>query len=188
MSNKKILTTLNQVNYIGYFLIKEDREKLDPKVLTGTLTEKILNAKEGSAHHISSFANLIAAQLPRKPLIIVPFPSTNKEKAQRLQLPYLLSKRMAAIHPGWEDGAGVLYRKYSLPKNTRDKEMQYKSLSVIADRIKDKSILLLDDVTTSGSSLMAGLKKIQEAKAKRVFALALAKKVYSTDIALTALF
>lgn len=123
------------------------------------------------------------------PLIIIPYPSTNKDKNTSQQLPNMIASGMHEEYKEWENGSGYLYRKYSLPKNTRDVIEQYKSLAITNEKaLKNKNILLLDDVTTSGSSLLAGLKILAQVHPKQLKALAIARKVYLKDIPLTGIY
>ncbi|MCX6789082.1 MAG: phosphoribosyltransferase [Candidatus Gribaldobacteria bacterium] len=93
------------------------------------------------------------------------------------------------LYKGWIDGSGYLYRKYSLPKNTRDDITQYESLAIKnINFLQGKNVLLLDDVTTSGSSFVAGLKILALANPKKLKALAIAKKAYLKDVPLSGIY
>ena len=76
------------------------------------------------------------------------------------------------------DGTSVLVRTNTIEKKTkggrRDFDYEKASLSVQnTDLIKDKQVLLLDDVTTTGTSLKAGKQVLLEAGAKTVVPFAL---------------
>ncbi len=78
------------------------------------------------------------------------------------------------------DGTGVLSRTFKIPKKSiggsRDLSAEIKSLTVEDEAIvKDYQILLMDDVTTTGTSLMAGRFQLLRAGAKGVALLALAE-------------
>lgn len=76
------------------------------------------------------------------------------------------------------DGTNVLERTKTIEKKTdggmRDIDYELSSLAVRdAHLIKGKQVLLLDDVTTTGTSLSAGKRKLLQAGAKIVIPLAL---------------
>lgn len=78
------------------------------------------------------------------------------------------------------DGTDVISRAYEMPKKTiggsRDMQLEIKSLTVRNESVvKGRQVLLLDDVTTTGTSLEAGKYLIERAGAKIVVLLALAK-------------
>ena len=180
---------INEINFISYLIIKEDRNRIAKQQLLNTRTNKILAAKESATDYINEIVSWIADELAETPLIIIPFPSTDKDKDINKQLPNIITAAVHARHRGWIDGSGYLVRKHSLPKNTRDKVKQYESLTIKNKGVlRDKDILLLDDVTTSGSSLLAGLKILAEDKPRKLKALAIAKKVYLKNIPLSGIY
>ena len=78
------------------------------------------------------------------------------------------------------DGTDVISRAFEIPKKTiggsRNLQLEIKSLTVRDERvIKGQQVLLLDDVTTTGTSLKAGKYLIERAGAKIVVLLALAR-------------
>jgi Phosphoribosyl transferase domain. len=78
------------------------------------------------------------------------------------------------------DGTDVLSRVFEIAKKamggSRDIQLEIKSLTVINESaVKSRQVLLLDDVTTTGTSLKAGKYLIERARAKMVVLLALAK-------------
>jgi phosphoribosylpyrophosphate synthetase len=81
------------------------------------------------------------------------------------------------------DGTRCIYRNESIPKKhlggERNLEKEIASLSVQNENIiKDKIVLLLDDVTTTGTTFEAGIHKLKTAGACEVIALALGKTTY----------
>lgn len=80
------------------------------------------------------------------------------------------------------DGTSCLVRKYTIPKKhlggDRDINKEINSLE-LKDKeiIKDQLILLIDDITTTGTSLNAGIDILKMGGARKVVALALAKTV-----------
>ena len=78
------------------------------------------------------------------------------------------------------DGTEVLSRTFEIPKKaiggSRDLQKEIESITVRNESIvKDRQVLLMDDVTTTGTSLKAGRCVIERAGAKIVALLALAK-------------
>lgn len=177
----------NRIYFINYFLIKEDREKLPPRSLKNTWTEKILYSKKNNpGKYLKYLTKIVAKALEKKPILIIPYPSTNKFKPVNKQLPFLIVRELNKINPKWENGSGLLIRKNSIAKNTRNIASQFRSLRVIgSNRIRGKNVIIFDDVTTSGSSLKAGIKLVKKACPSSVKGMALAKKVFLRDIPLS---
>ncbi len=78
------------------------------------------------------------------------------------------------------DGTNVISRAFEMPKKTvggsRDIQLEIKSLAVMNESIvRGRQALLLDDVTTTGTSLKAGKYLIEQAGAEIVALLALAR-------------
>ncbi len=187
---KKKIFSQNDLHWINYFIIKEDREKMGEKI-KGTRTEKLFAFKSGDYSHIQEIVGWVADILDTDPIVIVPYPSTNPNKDKSIQLPYVVAGELAKINKNWIDGSGYLKRKFELPKNTRDVNSQYESLEFELNKeFKNFPILLLDDVTTSGSSLEAGLKVIREKseKGQEISSLAVAKKVFLKEVPPGALY
>ena len=145
-------------------------------------TSKILASKDGETRYLEEIVTWVAESLDDTKILIVPFPSTNIDKPFSKQLPYLVAKRLNELSPNWVDGSGTIYRKTTLPKNTRDEALQFESISLKPEKLKGfTNVLILDDVVTSGSSLKAGLRVLSPFKLK-VTALAIARKVHLTEI------
>jgi predicted amidophosphoribosyltransferase len=78
------------------------------------------------------------------------------------------------------DGTDVISRTFEMPKKTvggsRDMQLEIKSLAVTNESVvRGRQVLLLDDVTTTGTSLKAGKCLIEQAGAEIVVLLALAR-------------
>jgi predicted amidophosphoribosyltransferase len=178
-----------RIHFIKHFIIKEDRLKMKERDLKGTCTQKILLVKAGNPKHFREIYSWVINELKKQSLLLIPFPSTNKYKPQNKQLPFSLVKELCKRNKHLINGSGFLYRKYSLPKNTRDINLQYKSLQLKNNKIiKNSNILLLDDVVTTGSSLAAGMIKIKSIHPKSLQAMAIARKVYLKDVPKGGLF
>lgn len=176
----------NKINFVGFFISKKDRDLLPPEYIRGTLTENILAAKSGQTSRIGDLASLLAKHIEKRRLVLVPFPSTDKAKPKKAQLPFLLVNCLTKEYPMWTNGSGFLSRAYSLPKNTRDAGKQFESLVCRTAKLAGMDIVIIDDVVTSGSSMKAALKIMSRTGAKSVRCLALARKMRLKDIPLTA--
>ena len=89
-----------------------------------------------------------------------------------------IAKRLCS-HP-IIDGTEVISRAFEMPKKaiggSRDLQAEIESLTVRnKSTVKGRQVLLLDDVTTTGTSLKAGKYLIERAGAKIVALLALAE-------------
>jgi len=78
------------------------------------------------------------------------------------------------------DGTDVISRAFEIPKKTiggsRDMQLEIKSLAVMNENVaRGRQVLLLDDVTTTGTSLKAGKYRIEQSGAEIVVLLALAR-------------
>ena len=186
MIARKILSK-NKVYFINYFLIKTDREKLSPRLLKNTWTEKILYSKQKNpSKYLKHLARAVAKNLEKKSILVIPYPSTNKFKPISKQLPFLIVRELNKINSKWENGSGLLIRRKSIAKNTRNIADQFRSLGVIGKhRIQGRDVIIFDDVTTSGSSLNAGIKLVEKYCPNSVKGMALAKKVFLSDIPLS---
>lgn len=121
--------------------------------------------------------------MEKKRILIVPYPSTRRKKPRNKQLPFLIVHELNKINPKWEDGSGIIVRKYTLKKNTRNISKQYDSLAISdKEKIKGRDVLVFDDVITSGSSIRAGIKLIKTANPKKVQGLAIAHKISLEEI------
>ena len=116
--------------------------------------------------------------------MFIPYPSTNKYKPRKKQLPFVLVEHICSRNKNFINGSGVIFRQTNIKKNTRNKSKQLKSLSVRDPyaSIKGSNVVVLDDVTTTGSSLKAGIELIKKHKPLKVIGFAAAKKVYLKDI------
>lgn len=89
-----------------------------------------------------------------------------------------IAKRLSS--PPIIDGTDVISRVFEIPKKaidgSRDLQLEIESLTMRNETIvKGRQVLLLDDVTTTGTSLKAGKYVIERAGAKIVALLALAE-------------
>ncbi len=95
-----------------------------------------------------------------------------------------LVRILVSIHPGLQNGSDVLVRTKTISKlakgGNRDISVHLGSIDINQNssiNISGKGVLLIDDVMTTGNSLLACESKLIDAGAKRVFLLTLAKTV-----------
>lgn len=179
----KIIKFSDEIYHLCYFIIKEDREMVGQERLRGTRTEMILKTKSGDFDYTDEIAGWAFEALTDEPLVLIPYPSTDKDKSPENQLPFMIVKKLCQKNDKWIDGSKLLYRKYSLPKNTRDELQQLKSLALSnPEKIKGAKVFLIDDVVTTGSSLNAGISILKTAQPSSIIGLAVARKVYIKDV------
>lgn len=138
---------------------------------------RILDLKQNQVSAINYFYQIIDGYLDKGfPICVVP--SSDKEKI-RTGVRELAGKLSAN---GRIDATNCLVRIYTIPKaatgGPRNKQVHLNSIKVVnTSLIKGKDVLLLDDITTSGSSLYACEELLLNAGANRVVKLALGQTV-----------
>lgn len=157
------------------------REGTNPKH-TGTSVQ-LVKFKRGDSAAIHFFTQLIKAKLtstfpPGTPFSVVTVPSSTQGKAHngfthmvrllRGSFPVRnngnLLQRIKSIHPLHKGGS-------------RTKSVHRESLSVSTNIIPNEKVVLLDDVTTSGNSLIVASELLRKAGANVVLVLALGRTV-----------
>ena len=147
--------------------IKKDETKLDPKSGEYYYYKKAIN-------YFTNRLRAILSDTEEYVICVIPThtkgtaPSGIRTIAKRLCLPPII------------DGTDVISRVFEIPMKaiggSRDLQLEIESLTVRNETIvKDRQVLLLDDVTTTGTSLKAGKYVIERAGAKIVSLLALAE-------------
>lgn len=137
---------------------------------------KILDLKQNKLLATTYFFNLLVDKDFDKTEAIVIVPSHDPSKISSLiPLATLLANRN-----GWVNATRCIKRTKKITKladgGERSKAIHLSSLIVQdKDLIKDKNILVFDDVTTSGNSLYAVMELLLQAGAKSVWAYALGK-------------
>lgn len=139
-------------------------------------SKKILDFKEAKAHVIKEFCATIES-LVDGGFTICTVPSHDPERGggALAVLAEQLSGKMDRL-----DGSACLQRHTKIPKlaagGSRDEQVHLDSISVVEKKlILKRSILLIDDVRTSGGSLSACKKLLLRAGATKVWCLALAQ-------------
>lgn len=136
----------------------------------------ILDVKQNLPKGINHFANILKSKLSSNEYVICVIP-THEEGTKPSGI-RSIAKRLCT--PPVIDGTEVLYRVNETQKKTsggsRNFTLEIESLQVRdKNLIMGKQVLLLDDVTTTGTSLDAGKIVLEEAGAGLVVRLALGK-------------
>ena len=139
---------------------------------------QIIRVKNGDESAINRMAASLVKELPLADVICTVPSSDAGNRYNGIRKTAMI---VAEIR-GMIDGTGCLFRKTSKPKSHeggRDPESHYKTLGIDhADLIKGKRVILLDDVTTSGRSLVTGAEVLKAAGAADVIKYALGETVY----------
>lgn len=152
----------------------------------GPLREAIHHLKYNSVRELSKNlgAILLSATRPRWPkgkLILVPVPLFWLRKAQRgFNQAELLCQQLAIDNSKLAINYNLSRVKNTKPQATiKEKERQKNMISAFlwrgGDELTDKKILLVDDVTTTFSTLNEAAKALKKAGAKEIWGLVLAK-------------
>ena len=149
----------------------------------GRILDLKSNQDAAVAASVRDFARVLRPMpLPaRTVLAIVPGHDarlSNKDRA----LGRVVAQLVADIGPRFVDGADVLVRERTVAKlatgGERSQDIHAASIRVAnRDLVAGRSVVVLDDVTTTGNSLRACLALLREAGARRVGAVALARTV-----------
>tara|TARA_B100000315_G_scaffold242023_1_gene263713 strand:- start:340 stop:1203 length:864 start_codon:yes stop_codon:yes gene_type:complete len=142
-------------------------------------TREVLNLKNKSPVAIDFFFQKLEMCLKLAggfSIAVIPSSSPENSNIGISQLGQRLSRNWNGIN----DATEALIRKYALGKKSlggsRDFNVEFKSLKLNDPAlIVDQNVLLLDDVTTSGTSMSASEKHLIEGGAKTVVCLALTK-------------
>ena len=147
-------------------------------------SSEVLDFKKGRASAVLYFAVLIDRNFNPdwENCCCVAVPSSDPQKSATPV--HELIRILVSLRPGLKNGSNVLVRKYAIKKlatgGKRSKEIHLNSIRINSNcsvNIAGKDILLIDDVITTGNSLLACVDKLKEGGAKRVFLLTIAKTV-----------
>jgi predicted amidophosphoribosyltransferase len=170
---------LKKNNHSIYFFFKYYPRKRHCNTEQFKQTSHILAIKNNYNYAVEKILPLLRMTIRNDiEIIICVIPSSNKgleETSIRK-----IAKNICGINR--LDGTSCLVRKYTVPKKhlngKRNISDEKKSISVENKHIiKDKIIVLLDDITTTGTSMKACTELLLEADAKKVFGLAIAQTV-----------
>jgi len=138
----------------------------------------ILNFKKGDSDAIAYFFHLLIGKIDfdkTDAIVYVPSHDSRKTHSSVSELAVML-----ADHFDWTDATDCLTRIKTIQKlsggGDRDKSVHLNSLSVeYTYKIRNKNVLVLDDVTTTGNSLSTSMDLIKRNGARSVWAYALAE-------------
>jgi len=162
------------VKYYPYWIYPDGEKKKNP--LFNNDSSMVLNLKNRQEVCLNYFHKHLSPLILNKPVIAV-VPSHDPEKKQSgiRDLSKLLINKNTVV-----DGTNCLKRKDKISKlsggGNRSKKVHKESIIVEnAELIKDNDVFLLDDVTTTGNSLLACKELLLEAGAKSVHCCAIGK-------------
>jgi hypothetical protein len=147
--------------------IKKDEKKLDPQSGEYYYYKKAINYFTNQLRSIlSDTEEYVICVIPTH--AVGTAPSGIRTIAKRLCSPPII------------DGTDVLSRAFEIPKKAiggnRDLQKEIESLIVSDENIiRDRQVLLMDDITTTGTSLKAGKYRMERAGVALIALLALAK-------------
>lgn len=166
-------------HYHPYYLDDQKNDKFN------RISGCILNVKDKVDNYkgkegMSFFEGIITKILSNIEYTIIPIPSS-KLKNEDLEFSgiEIIVDRLTQ-HSQQRNGVGVLLRHHNVIKGDKDLNRQINSLSIKSDllgnlMIKDKDVLIIDDVVTSGVSFEASKAIIAQYSPKSITCLALAR-------------
>jgi len=160
---------------------------LCPFGVEGTIRQAVHQLKYNNLRTLAlPLAKLMKEYLAANPLpveVLVPVPLHRKRLKERgHNQSQLLAEELGklAAMPVVND---VLIRKHYTPPQARTTTVEERwsnvtnAFTCISDKIKDKNVLLIDDVSTSGATINACAKALKDAGAALVWGLVLAREV-----------
>lgn len=171
--NNKPDTVLHLGKYFKYWIYPDGEKIRNPNF--DDFSSAILNLKNEEEYAITYFFNRLSNVLDDN-FVVCYVPSHDPEKTHSGIR--TLAQRLATHKPNVVDGTGCLVRTKKIPKlasgGNRSIAVHLGSLSVVnPELIRNKDVLLLDDVTTTHGSLLACKQLLQQAGAKSVQCVAL---------------
>jgi len=147
-------------------------------------SENIINVKEKNKQAIEYFKHKIIEILnPNQEFVICVIPpSSIKAEASGISL---IAKEICKVNSNWIDGTEIIKRIKTINQK-HDKTKEYPkylteqgSLEITnLEKIKDKWILLLDDIATKCQAIKITKTKLKYAGAKRIISLTLGKTIF----------
>jgi predicted amidophosphoribosyltransferase len=162
------------------------RPRRDPQ-FDDDLSELIRLAKKGADPvHLKRLGELLAATAFRKKTIIsaadlvIPVPSSpDRELCRGYSLPKLITEKFSELtaipsFPTWVESKTAPDVR-GLPKSEKKRQLKgVFSVTESRERLNGLSVIMVDDVITSGTTMLALAKELRGAGAKEVHALAIA--------------
>ncbi|RLB30338.1 MAG: ComF family protein [Deltaproteobacteria bacterium] len=160
-----------------------------PYVYEGAMLEAIHLFKYGGKRHLSKSLGALIAQFAAEwlgadnPLLVMPVPLHPKRLRERGFNQSLLLGRDVALRLGVKlDFLSLRRVRYTQPQTTLGRKERLKNVREAfalepLSNVKGKRILIVDDVTTTGSTLNECARILKRAAAEKVFALTLARAI-----------
>ena len=170
-----------EIPHLGYYQrYRLPDGSVNPEFRKDKISGRILDLKDKDERAINYFFNQIDPEIERGDITICVVPSHQSNCFYNNSGIAELGRRLA--NAGRIDGVDYLLRTETIDKlatgGSRDKGVHYNSIRVNPNvTITDDVILLIDDVTTTGSSLEASRNILMENGAKRVAMFAIGKTV-----------
>lgn len=186
--NKLIDSDPENIITLGKYYPKYDRQYKDMDMFSSMVLdikkdEKKLEPQSGEYYYYKKAINYFTMQLrsilsETEEFVICAI--TTHAKGRAPSGIRTIAKRLCS--PPIIDGTDVLSRAFEIPKKaidgSRDLQKEIESLIVSDENIiRDRQVLLMDDITTTGTSLKAGKYRMERAGAKIVAMLALVETV-----------
>ena len=143
-------------------------------------SQRVWDVKDKAAKGLNYFYDYLSKKLKR-PTAIAVVPSHDSATGPTTGVHVLANRLADALE--LSNGGPCLVRHTTVEKKAkggeRSIEGHLKSIKVVkADRIKGHLVLLIDDITTTGNSLIACKRLLMKAGAKEVLMLALSKTTH----------
>ncbi|MCF8130022.1 MAG: ComF family protein [Deltaproteobacteria bacterium] len=160
-----------------------------PFIYDGSILEAVLRFKYGQKTFMADalgplLTEFVKARFTlREPFLIMPVPLHPKRLRERgFNQSLLLAKQIALGLGGKVDFLSLVRTKHTIPQTTlskkeRRKNVQNAFLLKNPESVRERNILLVDDVTTTGNTLNECAKVLTQAGAQPVFCVTLAKAV-----------
>ena len=160
-----------------------------PYTYEGPILEAVLRFKYGQKTFMADALGPLLTEFVKtrftlnEPFLIIPVPLHPKRLRERgFNQSLLLAKKIASGLQGKVDFLSLVRTKHTIPQTTLSKKERHKNVQNAfrlknPKSVREKNILLVDDVTTTGNTLNECAKVLTLGGAQAVFCVTLAKAV-----------